>query len=183
MGKAEARNSSTNQEDPMKTAANKIVVLGIGLALTLLSVQGIAEAKKALEPPRGEAAVKIKIDLSSGGMNATKTGVAGSNDRVRITMAVRASAPTHARVCSGPFKVKLEKESAAGAWVFVRHAGVANLCVNPAVRTLPMTKVSFDDQVPSNLHGAQKYRAVIDYTGMVAEANEGNNVDGTRYIP
>ena len=121
------------------------------------------------------------VDLQVQKMSADKVGTAGPNDRVRITVAVIATTKSMSRVCTGPFKVKVSKDQ-GGTWKFLAHGGVSNICVGGpsagAVQTL-----TFTDTVPSNLRGAQKYRAEVDYDGRVAETNERNNIGGTRYIP
>ncbi len=122
-----------------------------------------------------------KLDLKVHKMRADKIGTAGSNDRVRITVSVIATTKSMAKVCTGPFKVKLSKDQ-GGTWRYLAHGGISNICVGGpsagAIQTL-----TFTDTVPSNLRGAQKYRAEVDYDGRVAETNERNNIGGTRYIP
>ncbi len=161
----------------MKSISKKSVAFFATLILVAFCFSGIATAKQA-----NTLRMKIKIDLSSAGVKATKTGVSGGNDLVEIKAVVLASANTSGKLCSGPFKVKLEKLT-GGAWVFYQHSGVTDICASKTMRKIQTKTVKFNDRVPSNLAGAQKYRVVIDYTNMVDEMNETNNIDGTRYIP
>lgn len=163
----------------MKSTIQKAVALTIALFFAVLTLYNTAAAKPADD---SSLLVKNRIDLSSAGTSAVKTGVSGGMDLVQIKAVVQANTTSPGKVCSGNFKVKIEKFT-GGGWVFHQHGGVANLCASSILRSLPTATLIFTDAVPANYPGAQKYRIVIDYTNWVAELSEFNNIDGTRYIP
>ena len=139
-------------------------------------------AKNISSTPAGKATkITKKLDLKVYEMKAEKIGTVGHRDRVRITVSVIATTDRMTKVCTGPFKVKLSKDS-GGAWRYLAHAGISNICVGGSSVGV-IKKLTFTDTVPSNLPRAQKYRAVVDYDDRVEEMNESNNIGGTRYIP
>jgi hypothetical protein len=164
----------------MKQCMNKWRI-GIGVGTLVFVGLGLAWAKPA---PTPATRLKIKIDLSipTNGMKATKTGEDGTDHQVRIDVTVRASAMGMAKVCSGPFKVKVEstEDPTTGRWDLVGHAGIANLCADSSVAKLPSAKRSFTDTVPEG--SFRKYRATVDYLDQVDEVKEDNNVYSIGYV-
>jgi hypothetical protein len=155
-----------------------VTTLILGLALCIPAQMTLArQAEK-----RGKIAPIKSIDLKVKQMSAVKAGSTGGNDRVKITVQVMAGTRmlTGNKICSGPFKVKVSK-NLGGRWADIGIGGVANLCVGKNVAASTKT-LTFSDLVPGNFRGARKYRAEVDFDNRVSEANEGNNIGGTRYI-
>ena len=164
----------------MKQRTNKYRT-GIGAGMLVCVGLGFAWAAPASKEP-DRAKIKIDLMIPTNGMKATKTGVVGADNQVRIDVTVRAGAPALAGVCSGPFKVKLEstEDPTTGSWALVGAAGIAQMCVNPAAAKIPSEKRSFTDTVP--VGSSRKYRATVDYLDQVDEADEDNNIASIGYV-
>lgn len=162
----------------MKRTLQKATVALMVLGMTLLVPVKMTLAKKA--PSRDKVKI-VNLDLSVKKMKAEKIGASGGNDRVKIIVKVMAAGSSPTKICSGPFKVKVSKD-VGGRWTDLAVGGVANLCIG-GVTAAKLQELTFIDNVPSDLGGAQKYRAVVDFDNRVTERNEGNNIGGTRYIP
>jgi hypothetical protein len=164
----------------MKQRSNRWRI-GIGAATLVCAGLGLAWAKPA---PTPATRLMIKIDLSipTNGMKVTKTGVDGTDHQVRIDVTVRATSIGKTKVCSGPFKVKVEstEDPTTDSWTLVGTAGIANMCVGGALAKIPSEKRWFDDTVPAG--ELRKYRATVDFLDQVDEANETNNVESAGYV-
>ena len=162
-----------NRKNTIMTA----LILGLALCIPV----GTILARPA-SPGSGKIIPLKPLDLKVRQMNAAKDGSAGGSDRVKITVQVMAGTRmlTGNKICSGPFKVKVSKDM-GGRWVDIGIGGVANLCVGKKVAASTKT-LTFSDLVPASFRGARKYRAEVDFDHRVPEANEGNNIGGTRYI-
>jgi hypothetical protein len=154
--------------------------IAIGMGTLVFAGFGWAWAKPAER--RLETKQKIDLTIPTNGMKATKTGVAGTDHQIRIDVSVRATTAGSARICSGPFKVKVEstEDPTTGVWNLVGSAGIADMCVGGPVAVLPSEKRSFNDTVPAG--SFRKYRATVDFLDQVKEANETNNVDSIGYV-
>ncbi|MBN2371386.1 MAG: hypothetical protein JXO72_12960 [Vicinamibacteria bacterium] len=156
--------------------------MGIGAATLVCAGFGLAWAKPA-PTPATRLEIKNKVDLAIpvNGMKATKTGVAGTDHKVRIDVTVRATTRSMLKICSGPFKVKVEstEDPTTGTWNLVGTAGIADICVGGA-KVAKSEKRSFNDTVPAG--SFRKYRATIDFLDQVNESNETNNVESIGYV-
>ncbi|MFP7755717.1 hypothetical protein ACLG6S_13900 [Thermodesulfobacteriota bacterium B35] len=154
-----------------------VTTLLLGFTLCIPAQMALSRSMDRTKVP-----VKKAIDLTVRKMSAVKKGSSGGNDRVKITVQVMASAASSVpgRVCSGPFKVKVSKFTGS-RWTDVGIGGVADLCVGNAVAA-STKNLTFTDLVPGSTVGAVKYRAEVDFDNRVPEANEGNNIGGTRYM-
>ncbi len=161
---------------------NGLIGMLVFLGAFSLSISNTWAKNASSAPERKVIKVTKKLDLRVYKMEAAMIGTGGGIDRVGITVSVIATTPNRMnRVCSGPFKVKVSKEQ-GGTWRYLAQGGISNLCVGGS-SVGAIKKLTFTDTVPRDLHGAQKYRAEVDYDNRVAETNESNNIGGTRYQP
>lgn len=163
-----------------RTLCSSLIGMLVLLGTFSLSISNTWAKNASSAPERNAIKVTKKLDLRVQKMEAVKIGTVGTSDKVRITVSVIATTNRMNRVCTGPFKVKVSKDQ-GGTWRYLAQGGVSNLCVGgPSIGAIK--KLTFTDTVPSDMHGAQKYRAEVDYDNRVVETNESNNIGGTRYM-
>jgi len=134
-----------------------------------ISAQITKKVKKKPEISR----VLLKPDLQVHKISVLKTGNTSDGDN-KVSVKVILKNISKLKNCSGPFKIKLEwRKNKKSRFRFLRNAGIANLCFNPAHRRQVMEERTFDDTVPKG--ESRYYRATIDYLNQVTEANENNN--------
>ncbi len=116
--------------------------------------------------------LKIKPDLRIVSVKAERTGLdADGGHRVQVKVTVINSAA--ARICAGPFLVRLEKRSLPADYVNHGQETVARLCADPSRAKAATVTLSFADTVPSGVR--RVWRATADAAFQVSEANESNN--------
>jgi len=154
------------------------VVAGVTLVAT-------AAAGLAAPAPPG---LKVKPDLFVQSCTASLAAPPAAMQQVRVTVKVGVRAA--AKVSTGPFKVRVEwrekpvvppgrmlLDRGGSGWKALPEAGVAGLDYDPASRRLPLATRTFAATVPWG--STYQFRATVDPTNRVAEADEANNVATT----
>lgn len=143
-------------------------------AVALLAVLLAAGANAAEKPP----GIALKPDIVVKSVQVERISSTPTADNVRITVTVM---NTVSGTSTGPFKIKLEwTENPAAGFILLGTSGVTNLANDPAAVAVRGETRTFDHSVPKGK--SYKYRATADYTNLVDEANESNNVGSAGYM-
>lgn len=150
----------------------------VGCLVMACAALFLAAPLAAEETTVGDTALKILPDLIVKSVKVTKTGeTAGGDHQVSIEAVVM---NVVMKSSAGPSKLKCEfTENPAIGFTFLREAGVTSLNFSPALAAAPSKKVTFAHVVPRGK--SYKYVLTADYTNMVVESKEGNNVTNGAY--
>jgi hypothetical protein len=136
------------------------------------------QAKQAQADKKNLEIAKILPDLIVKSVKVTKTGETSTGDhQVKIEAVVMNVIP---KSSVGAFKVKCEfTENPTTGYTFLSHAGVISLSYSPAIATIPAKTLTFTHVVPRGK--AYKYAVTADYTTLITECKEDNNVTNGAY--
>jgi hypothetical protein len=162
-------------EEKMKNRSTHVRTLCLGIACLALLLTVSLAAEKTVA---GGTAVKILPDLIVKSVKVTKTGETAAGDhQVAIEAVVMNLVP---KTSAGASKLKCEfTENPDAGFTYLRDAGVGSLNYSPALIAAPMKKLIFTHVVPRGK--AYKYVLTADYTNMVVEGKEDNNVNNGAY--